>query len=173
MRQVSKIFAIAIVLMAFSASMFAQDTESVSASATIISPITLTKNTDLNFGYIAPGTVAGSVTIVEGATPSRSASNCVIYTSGAFSGFTQAQLTVGGNLNAAYSLTISSGTVSLTGTGPAMTATLTNTSASGTTTLDATGSDIIYIGGTLDLDNSTNQTAGAYTGSFNVTVDYE
>jgi hypothetical protein len=54
MKNFSKVIAIAAIAIVSSAtSSFAQATASASASATIITPITIVKNVDMNFGNVA------------------------------------------------------------------------------------------------------------------------
>ena len=61
----------AFVILAFASASIAQSTATATATATIITPITLTKNTDMNFGNIAIGATAGTVLLPAVAVPVR------------------------------------------------------------------------------------------------------
>ncbi|MCG2586470.1 DUF4402 domain-containing protein [Massilia sp. TS11] len=132
-------------------------------TATVIAPMTITKTNDLRFGSFAPSTAAGTVTIATNG--SRSGSNVSLSslnTGGA------AAFSVTGSGNATYAITLPA-TASLSGPGTAMTISSFTSNPSGSGTLSA-GSGSISVGGTLAVGAS--QAAGAYTGSFSVSVDY-
>src|SRR3954470_23145319 len=61
MKNSIRIFAVLFMLAAFSAPSFAQYSASADATATIISPIFINKNTDMNFGNVAIGAIDGTV----------------------------------------------------------------------------------------------------------------
>src|SRR3989304_8699609 len=65
MKKLTKFFAPAIVLLSLAAGTFAQTgvTASATATAVIITPITITKTTDMNFGNIAVNALAGNVVL--------------------------------------------------------------------------------------------------------------
>ena len=63
MKHISKLIALAFVAVGFSTQVNAQATASASASATIVSPISITKTVDLNFGNVAASASAGTVVI--------------------------------------------------------------------------------------------------------------
>lgn len=141
----------------------AQAANSVTAGATveIAAPVAITQTTALAFGNIGPSAAAGSVTVslagaksVTGGVSDLGGSHAA----GAFS--------VTGASGATYSVTID-GTVSLTGPGTAMTATLTNDGGGSLTG----GTDTFNVGATLAV--GANQTAGSYSGSYTVSVDYQ
>src|SRR5512133_3062167 len=72
MKSFTKFLGITIVGLAFSANILAQ-TATATASATIVTPISIAKNAlgDLNFGSIAVTAVAGTVALPASATPTR------------------------------------------------------------------------------------------------------
>ena len=63
MKHITKVFALAIVAIGFSTQVNAQATATASASATIVTPISITKTVDLNFGNVGASGVAGTVVI--------------------------------------------------------------------------------------------------------------
>lgn len=157
-------------------SLFAADptaTETATGSASIISPIDITKTADLDFGIIS-GTSAGTVTInaVTGAqnNPVITGDLSVISTSAPKA----AAFTVTGSGNATYAITMDNSLTlngSGTATGESMISTLVLDAAkvSGVGTLSS-GTDNIYVGGVLTI--AASQAAGSYQGSFDVTVNY-
>jgi hypothetical protein len=56
-------FVPAFVMITFSASTYAQVNSTATASVTIVTPITLAKTVDMNFGNVAVSAVAGTVVI--------------------------------------------------------------------------------------------------------------
>jgi hypothetical protein len=143
------------------------------ASATVMAPIVVTKAADLSFGKFAIG-AGGTITISTSGV--RSASGVV--PSGDGSTMTAAQFVVTGSKDATYSIT-HGGTTSLSRTSGSETMVLTKfsdltaanatagTANSGTL---VTGSQSIYVGGTLTV--AANQAPGDYTGQVSVAVEY-
>jgi hypothetical protein len=139
------------------------DTKTASATATVMIPMTITKTADLRFGSFAPTTTAGTVTIATGG--GRTSSNVQLSsmtTSGA------AAFSVAGDTTATYAITLP-GSATLTNGASSMTISSFVSNPSGTGTLVA-GAGTVSIGGTLAVGAS--QTAGSYTGTFSVTMDY-
>jgi hypothetical protein len=164
-----------------SASSFAVDA-STTASADVVAPIAITKDSDMNFGKFAPTAVAGTVTLDTDGSVDGGANVTILSSSGAG----VARFTVSGEPSATYAITypasvsLSDGqatpsTMALTFlsevVADAGTATGGATGTAATGTLDATGGkqDII-LGGKLDV--GANETAGAYTATFNIGVEY-
>lgn len=144
------------------------------ATSIIVRPNTLVKVDDLDFGTIAAGTTAGTVT-VNALTGARTA------TGGATPVGTIAQRAVFQGTGGILLITVSGDTsVTLTRVGggaPAMTATLVRaatTSGGGIALLGGTllpsGVQTYYVGGTLNV--GANQPAGDYSGTFQLTVNY-
>jgi hypothetical protein len=138
------------------------------ASANIITPIQIVKGADLYFGNIVAGTSTGTVTVnTEG---NRTGTGGVILPTATPGTITAAKFTVSGLPNATYAISLpTSTTISISGGSASMTITqfTSNPNASGILT---GGSQDFYVGGTLNV--GANQTAGTYTGEFNVTVAY-
>lgn len=134
------------------------------ATATVIAPIAITNTADLAFGKFAASTGG---TVVMDPAGARTATGAVVLstvTPGAAASFD-----VTGDNNATYAIslpasaTITSGAVNMT------VDTFTST-PSATGTLSATGAQTVTVGGTLTVASA--QAAGAYTGTFSVTVEY-
>ena len=135
------------------------------ASATVITPITITTGATLNFGTFAPSATAGTIAIST--TGVRSASN--VAPSGAGTAF--GTFTVGG-ANVGFSIAAPA-TFSVTGPGPAMVVTLSGLgNGAGTTGTISGGSVIVPFGGSMAVGTSAVQTAGAYSGTFSMVVEY-
>ncbi len=136
-------------------------------SAEIVSSLAITNTASLNFGQIASGTSAGTVTM----TPLgiRLPIGVVLGNQGTSSA---ASFTVtGGPLNL-YSIVLpADGTVTLTsGSHPAMAVNTFLSVPALLGTLSLTGSQTLLVGATLSV--GANQPNGIYTGTFNVTVSY-
>ena len=133
------------------------------ANATVLTPIAITATKPLTFGTFAPGTAAGTVVVTSGGV--RSATNALLSTSvaGDFGRFT----VTGANLTFAITAPPTV-TLALAGA-PSMIATLSGIASTGTI---ASGTALIDFGGSLAVAAAATQTAGAYTGSFNMTVEY-
>ena len=164
-----KILAFSVVLLAFSAGMFAQstDTEQTTASAVIVGPLALTKVTDMNFGTIATAAVAG--TVVLGTDNSRTPTNVTLVppTAGIAASFT-----VAGEANRTFAITLpADGTVTLTGPGVAMPVSSFVHNAGVGPALNGAGAAAFTVGATLTVNAS--QVSGSYTSAnFPVTVSY-
>lgn len=136
----------------------------VSADAEIVAPIAVTAGTNsLQFGLV--GNTAAHVVTVSTAD-ARSSTVPAQLVAGTTP--TAADFNVTGSGAATYTITLPA-SVSLTGTGPAMTVNNFVHDAGATPTLTA-GADAFNVG--ADLTVPSGQTAGAYTGSFTVTVNY-
>jgi hypothetical protein len=156
MKNISKVLATAAIAIAFSNSTFAQATATASASATIITPITIVKNIDMNFGNVAvSASLAGTVVLAPAGTRSTGGA-------GAVSG--QASYT--------YAITLPSTATLSDGASHTMTVnTFTSTPAT-TGTLSSGGTQDLKVGATLNV--TAGQAANTYTNStaVPVTVNY-
>ena len=134
------------------------------ANAKVVTPITISQTTGLNFGSFASssssgtinqaGTVTGGVTAV---TPTAAR------TAGVFA--------VAGEVvvNTAYNFTLPS-TATLNSGGNSMTATLSFASGTASRTFDGAGTETVTVNGVLAV--GANQVAGDYSGTYTVTVAY-
>ena len=171
MKNMKRLISFAVIFAAFATATFAQGvTASATATATIITPITIASTTQMNFGNIAvnatPGTVQLSVTStrtpgggVTLPTPAGTVTAAVFHVTG-ITGSTYS-ITLPGN---APAYTITSGANNMT-----ITDFISNPAANGSL---ATGAEDISVGATLNVGAS--QAAGVYTNAtgFDVTVNY-
>ncbi len=159
----------------------AQTTTSNDASVNIITPLTLTQLTALNFGDISVNIGSGSSagTCIMGTDGVRTPSEGV--TCLATDGGTNASYSLSGKAGTQYTIiglpsTVTvyldgdSGSSSTLSIGDLTTSTTNNGSGS-SSTLDSNGADGIVLGGTLTLPAG-SITAGTYNGTFEITVAY-
>lgn len=168
MKKMTKFLALAIVMLAFSAVTFAQVTATATASATIVTPIAITKTFDLSFGNVAVSGVAGTVKMDLADTRTVLGGVTLPAVTGTV---TSAKFNVTGSANLTYSISLP-GAITLTGPGAPMSLDSWVSSPSPTGTLDGSGKETIILGGTLHV--AAGQVAGAYTNLAGciVTVDY-
>jgi hypothetical protein len=136
------------------------------ANATIVAPLSISETTEMSFGDISPDadtatTVqlddAGNVSSPDGAGLAGGTVDSGLFTVSGFGALT-------------FDITLpANGVVTLTGPGPAMAVDNFVDSGGGSGTL-AAGIATFTVG--ADLSVGANQTAGAYSGSYTVTVNY-
>ncbi len=173
MKQIWKFFALAIVMIAFSASSFAQlsATANATASATIIAPITLVNVTPLDFGNVVTSPVAGTVTLDPAGV--RTAGGGAAVLAAQPGSVSVATFTVGGTVGWTYAITLpASVTIDDAGAGVAMTVDTFTSTPDATSIIPAGGTETLSVGATLNVGVS--QVAGLYTSAtpFTVTVNY-
>lgn len=154
-------------LMIFSAnSVMGQNAKNATAdaAANIISPMTITKNVDLNFGNIAAGTSAGTVELETDGV--RTAANVILPS--VTGTVTAAEFTVTGLPGSNYIITLPTTPVTIASGGNNMT--ITTFTEDATNTLTA-GTETFKVGATLNV--GAGQAVGLYEGTFDVTVDYQ
>jgi hypothetical protein len=158
---------IALTSVAFATSAFAQASATANASATIVTPISISKNNDMNFGNVATDGTVGTVILAPASTRTSTGGITFPATAGSVAA---ASFAVAGSGSYTYSISlptsvvISSGANNMTVNAFSSTPTLAGTLSSGAQTL--------LIGATLNLTAS--QAAGSYTSAtpFTVTVNY-
>jgi hypothetical protein len=168
MKQITKFFALAIVLVAFCVNTFAQPGASTTAtaSATIVAPLAISSNQNMLFGDLAVNTNPGTVQLTAAGPTVRTVTGGVS-TVGAVVP-TAARFTVTGTNGSTYSTTLpANGTVSLVSGGNTMPVTAFVSNATGSL---ATGTETFYVGATLNV--AASQVTGAYSATFTVTVNY-
>lgn len=141
-------------------------TDTASASAEVITPISITNTGDLAFGRFSANSGGGVVIATDG---SRSTTGSVaLYTGSTVSA---ASFDVAGLDGASYAITLpADGTITLSdGASATMAVDAFASNPSGTGVLTG-GSQSIAVGATLTV--ASGQTPGVYTGSFDVTVEY-
>lgn len=150
-----------------SSSAFAQATATATASATIVTPISIAKTADMNFGNIATNGAVGTVVL----SPAGGRTSTGGVTLPAVPGtVTAASFTVSGSGSYTYAITLPASVEIQSGSDVMTVDTFTSTPS--TTGALTAGSQVITVGATLNLIAS--QAAGAYTSStpFAVTVNY-
>jgi hypothetical protein len=176
MKQISKFLALAVVMIAFAATTFGQVSGTATATATILTPLTITNAGDMNFGTMA-SVAGGTVVLTPGSTTSATGVTLMGGTIAA------AHFTVGGEGTSVITIAIPTTTTTVAApTGQLMTIdTWTSNPATvagaGTAPLVA-GALTIDIGATLHV--AAGQVSGVYTtanaggsGPFTVTVNYQ
>ncbi|HNP21327.1 MAG TPA: DUF4402 domain-containing protein [Panacibacter sp.] len=169
MRKSISIIAAVLAITAISSKTYAQETASATATATIVTPISITKTVDMNFGNIAVQSSNGG-TVVLGVNGSRSATGGV--TLPAVTGtVTAASFTINGEGSYSYTITIPSANHTISDGTHTMTVNAFVSNPSGTGTLTS-GTQTLNVGATLNI--AASQAAGTYVSSvpFDVTVNY-
>jgi len=171
MKNTAKISMLIAVVMSFAIVTKAQVTASASSSATIVTPIAITKTVDMNFGNVAVSTAAGTVVLAPAGSRTKTGGVTLPATAGTV---TAASFTVTGTPTYTYAITLPSTATTITRGGGTETMTVDNWSSSPATTgtLSSGGSETLTVGGTLNVGGS--QLAGTYVSGtpFNVTVNY-
>lgn len=150
-------------------------TATSTTTGVVILPLTITTVQNLNFGKFMSGVAAAAGTVVVDTANGQTVTGGVTSTTALAAFAKTATFTVTGEPTATYAITYPAQTT-LTGTGTAMTiGTFTNavdvgTVALGVGTLPASGPQVLSVGATLTV--GANQTAGSYTGSLDVAVNY-
>jgi hypothetical protein len=142
MKNFSKVLAAAVIIIAGSNSAFAQATATAAASATIITPITITKTADMNFGNVAvSASTAGTAILAPAGTRTTGGAGGVTLpsTTGTVSA---ASFTVSGQASYTYAITLpSSATITSSGNTMTVNAFTSNPSATGTLSSGYTDTD--------------------------------
>ena len=165
MKNTIKLFALTVAFLALTISTFAQVSATANTSATVITPIAISKTVDMNFGSIAVSpTVAGTVVLATGGTRTKTGGVTLPAVTGTV---TAAAFTVSGLGTSTYAITLPTSIV-LNGT-PSGTMTVNTfvSNPSGTGALTA-GSQTLQVGGTLVVGAA--QAAGTYTNTTDMTV---
>lgn len=132
------------------------------ATATIVAPLAISKTTDLGYGTVSPSATAGTVTMTVGGTRTGDANVELLSTDTG----SAALFAVTGEGTSTFSTTVDA---TVTMNGPSS-ATMSSTLVENAPTALTGGTAAINVGGVLSV--GANQTAGAYTGTFNITVAY-
>lgn len=171
----TKILTLAIVTLGFTATSFAQtsfnprESATATATATIITPISIEKKVDLNFGNIVANSTGGTVAIATDNTPTYNKVSAPSIPGTR----TAASFEVKGFAGVTYAIQLPT-TITLTRDGGKETMTVNNfvSNPNGTGLLSASGSQTVNVGATLNV--GANQLAGTYknTTDLKVTVNY-
>jgi Mat/Ecp fimbriae major subunit len=134
------------------------------AEVEILAPVTLTETVGLDFGIVAAGSAAGTVTIGTGAdTASCSVGLACVGTAA------RGTFEVVGADTTVVEITVDASTTLSNGT-PADDMNLTLSPSVATITADGTA-QTFYVGGVLSV--AASQTAGTYTGNYDVSAEYQ
>jgi hypothetical protein len=169
MKKTIKFFTAAVVMLAFTATAFGQLSATANAGARIIAPLAIALNTDLHFGTIMKGALASTVEITPAGVRTVLTGNATL--SALAPAATAARFTITGEPTLSYSITLPAST-SITGPGPAMTVNVFTGDVVSPNTIPAGGSQILNVGAVLNVATGATQTSGTYTGTFNVSVNY-
>lgn len=141
----------------------------VTAQAEIIAPISIVKTSDLQFGGVVPGTTAGTVIMSTSGTRTKTGG---VIASSSMGYASPARFNVAGNTGATYSISLPT-SVTIKRAPPnannKMTVNAFVSNPSGTSLLTGTA-QVLSVGATLNV--GANQPGGAYTATFQVTVNY-
>jgi hypothetical protein len=167
-----KIFTIAASIVGFSTASFAQTgaTGTATATATIITPISITRTAHMNFGNVAVTTVAGTVILAPAGTRTTTGGVTLPTTGGTI---TAAAFTVNGLAGYTYTVTLPTTDLTITdGNSHNMIVNAFTSTPAGTAGLLTGGTQALTVGATLNV--SAAQAAGTYVSatSFDVTVNY-
>ncbi len=148
----------------------AQSSANATASAFVVTPISITKTADLNFGNVAVGSTSGTVQISPGG--SRTANGGVTLPA-AVGSPSAASFDVAGQSAYTYAIALPSSAVITSGSNTmTVTAFTSNPSAMGTLSSATPGAQTLYVGATLNVGAS--QPAGTYVSAtpFAILVNY-
>ena len=172
MKTIKKLMSAAVLFIVASTNLNAQASASATATATIISPISIVKNVDMNFGNIAVSTLAGgTVTLDPSAAGTRTPNGGGGVSLPAITGtVAAAQFTVSGQGSSTYDISLPV-SATLSNAGNNMVAD-NFTSSIATGSLNVSGTESFYVG--ADLNVGASQPPGVYTTSspFFVIVSY-
>jgi hypothetical protein len=172
MKNITKIFATAAIIIAGTQVSFAQATATASASATIITPISISKTVDMNFGNIAvSASIAGTAILAPAGTRTTGGAGGVTLPA-TVGTVTAASFNVTGQATYTYAITLPSGTINVTSGAITMGLTAFTSSPSATGLLSVGGTQTLTVGATLNV--AAAQAAGVYTNATAVpiTVNY-
>ena len=164
-----RIIALALLLTGISISTFAQVSATANASATIVTPIAISKTVDMNFGNVAVSATAGTVVLTPAGSRSLTGGVTLPTIAGTVAA---ASFNVTGANNYTYTITLPSTALPITSGANTMSVNSFTSNPATTGTLSATGSQTLNVGATLNV--SASQAAGSYTSvtPFTVTVNY-
>jgi hypothetical protein len=157
----------------------ASNSAAAPSGGTAITPITVSNTRDLNFGVFAVTATAGGSIIVAGdnSTAAQTTDQVTIATVGGDAP-TSARFDVVGDSNFTYTFTIAESTFAITGADASTTLAVTDLTSSlgdpnaGATGTLASGSQTVFVGGTLTIPAATTPQVYTVASAFNATVDY-
>lgn len=166
-----KILALSVVLLAFSAVMFAQLSATATATATIVTPLSIANSVDMDFGNVAVGGSAGTVVLTPAGVRSTTGGCALPTVTGTV---TAATFNIAGEPATVYTITLPAGATTITSGGNTMTVDTWSSSLVPTAsrTMPVGGSETLNIGATLNV--AANQPIGVYISGtpFTVSINY-
>lgn len=147
------------------------DSEPVAVTAEILVPVAITVDAPMNFGLIASSGNAGTVQLPLGSNTRICSAEVTCVGTGARRGEFHVSAATDDaliDLSVDPSVTLTGPVPVGGGTAPTMVATL--ALSDNQIVYDAAAAEAIFVGGTLNVGAA--QAAGVYTGSFNVTAEY-
>lgn len=170
MKTLKRLSLLAVLITAFSTITMAQSANATAtASATIVTPITIANTANMEFGNLTVGAAGGTAIITPGGIRSTTGDVTMPATTGTVNA---ASFTVSGTANFGYSITLPAAATTLTSGINTMTVDTWISSPTPTGTITAGGTQVLTIGATLNVGGA--QAAGTYTSGtpFEVTVNY-
>lgn len=169
MKKGTKLILAALVMMVSASGAYAQATATATATATIVTPISLTKTVDMNFGNVAvQASTAGTAVLTPAGARTSTGGVTLPVTTGTV---TAASFTVDGEGAYTYAITLPSTALTISSGSNTMTVTTFTSTPSVTGALTA-GTQTLNVGATLNV--AAAQASGTYVSGtpFNVTVNY-
>ena len=169
MKKLSVLFSLVAILTIASFTAKAQVSATATSSATIITPIAISKSIDLNFGNVAVSpSLAGTVQLSPASTRTAGGGVTLPVVTGTVSA---AKFTVTGAAGSTFSISLPAAPITLTSGANTMTVGSFTSNPTPTGTLTA-GTQDVYVGATLNV--AAGQAAGVYTNATGlvVTVNY-
>jgi len=169
MKKGTKLILAALVMMVSASGAYAQATATATATATIVTPISITKTVDMNFGNVAVQAATGG-TVVLTPAGARSITGGVTLP-GVTGTVAAASFTVNGQGTYTYAITLPSTDLTITSGSNTMIVNTFTSTPSATGALTA-GAQTLNVGATLTV--AAAQASGVYVSGtpFNVTVNY-
>lgn len=157
-------------LMSLGISTKAQETASATATATIVTPIAITKVVDMNFGNVAVQSTTGGTVVLSPAGARTPSGGVTLPTNNGT--VAAASFTVTGVATYSYSITLPSTDLTITSGSNTMIVNNFTSNPSGPNGLLTAGTQTLRVGATLNVNAA--QPAGTYVSGtpFDVTVNY-
>jgi hypothetical protein len=168
MKNIFKAIATTVVLAGIANSSFAQASTNAACNATIITPISIVKVNDMNFGNVAVAAgTSGTVVLAPAGTRTTGGAGGVTLPSTAGT-VSAASFTVSGQATFTYSITLPSSITISDGASHTMTVNGFTSNPSATGTIGSGGTQTLTVGATLNV--AAAQAANAYTNATGVAV---
>jgi hypothetical protein len=169
MKALCKFLVLGLIMAFFATTASAQVTASASASAQVLTPISIVKRVDMNFGNLAVNATSGTIVLTPAGT--RTNTGGVTFLNGNSGTVTAASFEVNGLADATYSITLPAGSTTISNGASDMMVDSWTSDPTPTGTLTG-GSEFVNVGATLNVPASSP--AGVYTSGtpFEVTVNY-